>query len=298
MKKYICMIFVLFAVSLISKAETVDAVYFNPSRLGRYEMLKISDTLTAAGDIQAGSMSIQTGNKATITADSYTIKTINASGSISMPNTEFIANRMSVLRGGKATFGKEDSVSSIDDLYDTEFIKTGTLDAVRVGMYITGDKSVSDLDGKKPLALRLGTNNIPVPPSECTNLQFVERKADDGKKYKVLACTNSAACTGTKPATTREGPEGSYCEQSRTVTCNTTTGKWTTGDWRGSNNPCYYWALGETVSAEGYWCTEGYDQCGTTSCNLSTFGRFCHKAVGTYDNCTIETWECRVHRWQ
>lgn len=212
MKKFLVLSSLLLIVSAVSQAETVDAVYFNPSRLGRYEMLRISDKLTARGGVEATEMSIATsdnGSGVTLTNNgTYSIANVEAAGTVDMPSTRFtVTNVQASNTGGEATFEQE---STINTLTSNSRILTGTLSTSNT-MHIQGG-STTDFNGDRAQGLLLGKNYIPVPTG-CNNLQFVGRTDKDNKKWNVLACVGEGSCRTSSP----------YCEVKSGNSCVTKT---------------------------------------------------------------------------
>ena len=93
--KHILLFCLSLFLSVPSFAEIISSVSFNPSRMGEYTYLKITDKANLKGGLNATTMNINSGGTVTMTTDNsariYDVPTVTgASGSaINMPNTAF-----------------------------------------------------------------------------------------------------------------------------------------------------------------------------------------------------------------
>ena len=174
-------------------AETIESVSFNPARLGRYESLKISDTLTTPGGIEANAMTVQSGGTVNFSNNQhYQADAVSVKGKVNMPNTLF---RVPTLNSkGTASFNSKASTaqSSISTLNSS--LARIKADVLKLGSLTVTGATTANYAGSSVSGMTLGNNKIPVPASSCKNLQWVTRKSDDGYTYKVLgfgSCVSS-----------------------------------------------------------------------------------------------------------
>ena len=198
MKNKIAILFGIILCAASAPAEVVESVSYNPSRLGQFERLKISDQLNAPGGVQSSRLTVRTNNRVTVqNAGNYQLDYALPSGKVSMPAAQFEAATLNT-RGGEGEFSREgsDYTSTIGTLQgDLVRLKANVL---RVNQINVRGTPAASYDGDSIQGLVLGLNDIPNPSStgNCT-LRWVERKADDGNKYQVLA--TSCALPGIKP---------------------------------------------------------------------------------------------------
>jgi len=102
MKKIYWTVFLFAAIVGVCQAETIDAVYYNPSLMGDYNALKVTDKLTVGKDIKVGtnttnsnSTKVFYGKAQTtteMTANSYTIGNALEAKNVDMRSTRFVIN--------------------------------------------------------------------------------------------------------------------------------------------------------------------------------------------------------------
>lgn len=174
-----------------SVAETIESVTFNPARLGRYENLKVSDTLTTQGGINAQAVTVQSGGTVSVeNSGNYQADTVDVAGQISMPSTRFVTPSMET-KGTAAFVNKSSNAASeIENLNSIVRVKGNVL---KLGSVTVSGATTTDYDDNSVSGLTLGGNKIPVPTSTCSNLSWISRVADDSNAYKVLGF---AACSG------------------------------------------------------------------------------------------------------
>lgn len=187
MKNFTLVLLGLFAAASCAGAEVIDSVVFNPARLGQYERLKVSDGLTSHGGVQTQSMAVQTSGAASVTNEgNYKIPHVQVNGSLHMPATRFETPELNS-RGGTAYFDEAagtDVQSHIDGLTQTALrVKANVLDVRHMTVQATPS---GDYDGNTIQGLKLGGNDIAAPSVPCRGLDWFERTASDGNKYKLL----------------------------------------------------------------------------------------------------------------
>ena len=230
MKKYILVVLGVFLCVSGAVAEDVESVSFNPARLGRFERLKVSDKLSTGGPLQTDAVTIN-GNSSGVTIDNagnYIITTTKANSMVELPNATLTPKTLN-LYGGTATFSAASEVETMEQSGNVPAnVKAATLAMTGHAVTITG--SGTDYSGNSVRGLKLGSNDIPVPGTECTGgLKWVDLSTKDHYKYSVLGCgsttTPGDGCTG---ASSRQcgcdplyGPHN-YGTQTRTCT----NGKW------------------------------------------------------------------------
>lgn len=209
-----------------SVAETIESVTFNPARLGRYENLKVSDTLTTQGGVNAQAVTVQSGGTVSVqNSGNYQADKVDVAGNISMPSTQFVTPTMEVK--GKAAFVNKSSnaASEIKNLNSIVRVKGNVL---KLGNVTVTGATTTDYDDNSASGLTLGGNNIPTPTSACSNLSWINRVADDGKAYKVLGFASCSGGDSTCKATSKAlDPEtfSDFASASAKDTCNHITGE-------------------------------------------------------------------------
>ncbi len=206
-------IFVMMCLALLSNvamAEIIDSVSFNPSRLGRYEHLKVSDSLSTGGTVSTQFLSISSKNKVTISKDDSTPLTIvNAKvPMLQMDNAELITDNLSIIGGslevaGNASFYRNFNINPAS----FSAIHAGTLNLPNSTVNVEGEGESfwngSGMQKTLKKGLVLGGVDIPAPATaRCTALNWYTRKDSlTNKTYKVLGCKGPVAypnCTMTK----------------------------------------------------------------------------------------------------
>lgn len=218
MKNKIAILFGIILCAASAPAEVVESVSYNPSRLGQFERLKISDRLNAPGGVQSSRLTVRANNRVTVqNAGNYQLDYALPSGKVSMPAAQFEAATLNT-RGGEGEFSREgsDYTSTIGTLQgDLVRLKANVL---RVNQINVRGTPAASYDGDSIQGLVLGLNDIPNPSSTgaCT-LKWVERRADDGNKYQVLA-TSCASPSIKPPACTNKCASG-FTQNKYTCEC-------------------------------------------------------------------------------
>lgn len=218
MKNKIAILFGIILCAASAPAEVVESVSYNPSRLGQFERLKISDRLNAPGGVQSSRLTVRANNRVTMqNAGNYQLDYAFPSGKVSMPAAQFEAATLNT-RGGEGEFSRagSDYTSTIGTLQgDLVRLKANVL---RVNQINVRGTPAASYDGDSIQGLVLGLNDIPNPSSTgaCT-LRWVERRADDGNKYQVLA-TSCASPSIKPPACTNKCASG-FTQNKYTCEC-------------------------------------------------------------------------------
>lgn len=225
MKNKIAILLGMVLCAASAPAEVVESVSFNPSRLGQFERLKISDRLNAPGGVQSSRMTVHSGNRVAVeNAGNYQLDYALPSGKVAMPGTQFEAANLKA-KGGEGEFGREGNsyVSTVNTLQgDMVRLKANVLKVNQIN--VEGSPATS-YDDNSIQGLELGLNDIPNPSTGSTgncSLQWVERKADDGNKYQVLAANCASisikppACTNTCASGFTQNKYNCACECNKT----------------------------------------------------------------------------------
>lgn len=220
MKNKIAILLGMVLCAASAPAEVVESVSFNPSRLGQFERLKISDRLNAPGGVQSSRMTVHSGNRVAVeNAGNYQLDYALPSGKVAMPGTQFESANLKA-RGGEGEFGREGNsyVSTVGTLQgDMVRLKANVLKVNQIN--VEGSPATS-YDDNTIQGLELGLNDIPNPSTGSTgncSLQWVERKADDGNKYQVLAA--NCAAPSIKPPACTKTCWGNFTLNTTTCTC-------------------------------------------------------------------------------
>lgn len=299
MKKLFISFCVLFGTHM-AMAEVIDAVSFNPSRLGRYEHLKVTEKLDSPGGVLTQAVTLQSGGTVTLNnAGNYKVTqaTVHAAD---LSNTALNAQLMEV-RGGKAVFGAG-SISELESIAQTIRLKADSFSAY--GTLSVSGVSQSDYDGNTIKGLSLGGNDIP-HPGNCTSMKWVKRTDTSGAEHQVLAMLNCS-----NPDDGNEDPtcygDTWYDSYSGMCVCDDEEAVWYNGaccsEYDKDNRTCWsepymdenctsvdlgYEFMYDFVSKMSYGADEGescditdfgkYEQ-GCSACNASTEGRTCYEA--------------------
>ncbi len=215
MKKCLLLVAAVFLAATWTAAEAIDAVSFNPARLGRYENLKISGGLTSKGGISAQAVTVQSGGTVTFNnAGNYQADRTEVQGTLNMPNTDF--NTTTLYSSGPASFVGS-GTSQIGNMIGASMRVQANRMALRQ-VSVSGE-ATTDYNGNSISGFVLGNNTIPTAPSECQGLQWVTRLTDDNQSYKVLGF---ASC-GTEESTEQdctENPNQQKCCTGENVSWN------------------------------------------------------------------------------
>lgn len=224
--------------SAINAQEVLSTINYNPSRMGNYDYLKVSDAATLRGGLNVeDTLSVGSNGPITINSASgkdYSIKSVEgkvADVAIEMPNTEFnIAN--GVINGGTIVFGGADVQSTINNITNAAnslmYANTTKADSLN----IKGPESVDNVElnasnnekDKDTTGFFLSGYDIPNPTKDhvsndgthmgvevtgTCNLTWVERQTNEAtpKKVYVLALDNCSGTGGRMPPS--PGEDGS-----------------------------------------------------------------------------------------
>ena len=253
MKKIIYVCVGIFLGMLTVQAEEINAVYFNPSRLGSYETLRVTDSLRTNADLNVGSMTLEvdstdgTINVVSSNATPINDKTVNyyfsgenSSGydginaeyaTIYMSGSNFYLEKMEIRGNGQATFSNNSSIAQFGADAQTdvggELRAEDNFNASNTDVYVETD-------------FTLGNNKIPAPTT-CGNggMAWVQRTDKQGNTHKVLGCGTACACTNGQ-INNHCGPTGSG------LCCQCQDCSWSTS----------YCCNGGTKNSKG-WCCQG-----------------------------------------
>ena len=226
----------LFCLSLFlsvpSFAEIISSVSFNPSRMGEYTYLKITDKANLKGGLNATTMNINSGGTVTMTTDNsariYDVPTVTgASGSaINMPNTAFHGNTSNTYssyksestsapsgllpsvtaKGGTQTYNNDSYIQTLDAVNMLKQ-KVGSLKGGTLEITGNGGSTVGLYDSGNTAGFHLAGNDIPEPTAAHTNtntnltgcqLVWEKRKTSDStpKEVWLLALQNCGSGAG------------------------------------------------------------------------------------------------------
>ncbi len=264
MKHLLTGLLALFVFAPAVRAEVIDAVLFNPSRLGRYENLKVSSELDASGGVNVQTATVQSHSAVNVNSPSgYNLENVSAH-KVNLPNTAFQSSSFQAA-GGKASFGSGE-IQNLKDSAQKMRVKGKT---VTVGKDVTVEMlGGEDSSNQEVKGLRLGGNDIPQPVSGCVDLNWYAQKAASGKEYKVLgfrSCPGGEGeCTKTCGAGYTLNEEKCECEKNPcTKTCGT---GYTLNEEKCEceKNPC------TKTCGEGYTLNEETCECDKISCPSPT----------------------------
>ena len=213
-------------------AEIISSVSFNPSRMGEYTYLKITDKANLKGGLNATTMNINSGGTVTMTTDTssriYDVPTVTgASGSaINMPNTAFHGNTSNTYssyksestsapsgllpsvtaKGGTQTYNNDSYIQTLDAVNMLKQ-KVGTLKGGTLEITGNGGSTVGLYDSGNTAGFHLAGNDIPEPTAAHTNtgtnltqcqLAWEKRKTSDStpKEVWLLALQNCGGGAG------------------------------------------------------------------------------------------------------
>ncbi|WP_458402401.1 hypothetical protein [Candidatus Avelusimicrobium sp.] len=225
MKRNLVVLCLFFCVSSFLWAEEIESVSLNPTRLGRFERLKISEELKTKDSLQTTAATLQSTDGVTIeNAGNYAIENTTAMN-VSLPQAQ-LNTPVFEQSGGQAHFTRAEvdniSVSSNDV---PVYLKAKVLQMTKQNLVVTGfeeDETGVDFDGAPVVGLKLGNNDIPIPPQDCASLQWVVRTSSpDEKKHRVLGLVG---CPGVP---TCQDPE--YAAAHAEICCKADGFEWVNG---------------------------------------------------------------------
>lgn len=282
MKNFTLILLGVLLCTAVVQSETIDGVLYNPSRLGHYEHLKISDTLTSEGGLKTEKM-VMTGQVTVQGSDNYTISgETEVKGSVRMSDTTFNVDTLSH-NGGLATFAKASEIATLEGYLDDSTFSTSANS-------INAEASVYVKE-----SLTLGGNKIPLNnyPSSCNGkgLTWVPHQVD-GKIWQVLGfngCTTTSKGTGSGNVGSGSGSGSGSGNREMT---------WKTQRVVSSVSRCDC-SFGLTcVQATASWYNSGYTFCSYTprvgnSCTTygSCYVEECHSSSGC-KACTLTEYKC------
>ena len=230
--KHILLFCLSLFLSVPSFAEIISSVSFNPSRMGEYTYLKITDKANLKGGLKATTMNINSGGTVTMTTDTssriYDVPTVTgASGSaINMPNTAFHGNTSNTYssyksestsalsgllpsvtaKGGTQTYNNDSYIQTLDAVNMLKQ-KVGTLKGGTLEITGNGGSTVGLYDSGNTAGFHLAGNDIPEPTAAHTNtgtnltqcqLAWEKRKTSDStpKEVWLLALQNCGSGVG------------------------------------------------------------------------------------------------------
>ena len=230
--KHILLFCLSLFLSVPSFAEIISSVSFNPSRMGEYTYLKITDKANLKGGLNATTMNINSGGTVTMTTDNsariYDVPTVTgASGSaINMPNTAFHGNTSNTYssyksestsapsgllpsvaaKGGTQTYNNDSYIQTLDAVNMLKQ-KVGSLKGGTLEITGNGGSTVGLYDSGNTAGFHLAGNDIPEPTAAHTNtgtnltqcqLAWEKRKTSDStpKEVWLLALQNCGSGAG------------------------------------------------------------------------------------------------------
>ena len=201
MKKIIYIFMSVLLCGSFVSAEQIQSIMFNPSRLGLYQQLRVTETMRVEGSVKAP-VSVIAGNSTVTVQTPFDISIVDGTrGTIYMPDTELQQSGQMGVFGGKAYFGGSVD-SEISSLPEATWLKANQVRLKQ--LYLKGHMGAtfdSDDANTKDQAgiLNLGGNVIPYPDESCTGkLAWEDRQVGD-TLYQVLAIKGCNKPEGTTP---------------------------------------------------------------------------------------------------
>ncbi len=236
MKKFFLLVFVSLLVG-VATAEVIDSVSFNPSRLGRYEHLKVSDTLSTVGNAQSQFVTVQSASEVTIDhigSGPLDIGCAYVSG-VDLPAAQVFTPSVYMI-GGEIRTHRDAVVDGSIEVGSAALQVHGlTLDLPYHTIKVAGGSAdVDNGASKEPKSnFTLGGNTIPLGADmDCTEFEWIEQTDSvTGNVYKVLGCnksTGTGGCTQTLTSS-REFSTSDPSAYSSADTCNGTLSSYTGG---------------------------------------------------------------------
>lgn len=228
-------------------AEQIKPVPLNPTRLGRFDRLKIHDEMKSKGPLHTNVATLQSKEKIAINnagnydiADIQTMQVHFDQATLTTPLYE--------QSGGQAEF-ENGIVGHLTHAQDTVpmHLKAKTLQMARQTLILTGyedGESGEDFDSQELIGLKLGPNDIPIPQQDCASLQWVTLTSGDGQQHQVLGlvgCPEIPTCANAE-----------YAAQHPELCCKSAGFDWVNGQ-------CLR-------TCTGYTATEKIETCGGPSC--------------------------------
>lgn len=203
-------------------AETVSMISYNPSRLGRYDQLKVADRVTFMGGLTATNLTVTKSGDLTLSNNTKVHKLSNLSGdgTIDMTNTTFIGldqnagtfgtsysaenspnpntNLTFTVQGGDATFGNDSYIQKFDNDNAKNNLRAyaGTVNTTNNILSITG-ASAGDLiknnnrETQTTKGFYLAGGDIPYAGFNPNSSEKLEWKLREACKGNATNCTNN-----------------------------------------------------------------------------------------------------------
>ena len=278
--KHILLFCLSLFLSVPSFAEIISSVSFNPSRMGEYTYLKITDKANLKGGLNATTMNINSGGTVTMTTDNsariYDVPTVTgASGSaINMPNTAFHGNTSNTyssyksestsvpsgllpsvrVKGGTQTYNNDSYIQTLDAVNMLKQ-KVGSLKGGTLEVTGNGGSTVGLYDSGNTAGFHLAGNDIPEPTAAHTNtgtnltqcqLAWEKRKTSDStpKGVWLLALQNCGSGEGGCDDSLKEKCENPPAKEGDLIVS-------TPGTWNSQTCTCIC-PSGSTLDSSGY----------------------------------------------
>lgn len=203
-------------------AETVSMISYNPSRLGRYDQLKVADRVTFMGGLTATNLTVTKSGDLTLSNNTKVHKLSNLSGdgTIDMTDTTFIGldqnagtfgtsysaenspnpntNLTFTVQGGDATFGNDSYIQKFDNDNAKNNLRAyaGTVNTTNNILSITG-ASAGDLiknnnrETQTTKGFYLAGGDIPYAGFNPNSSEKLEWKLREACKGNATNCTNN-----------------------------------------------------------------------------------------------------------
>ena len=248
MKRKFSVLLFVFCVGAVLLAEEIDPVALNPTRLGRFERLKISEELRTNDSLQTTAATLQSNDGISIeNTGNYAIENTSAMR-VSLPQAQ-LTTPVFVQQGGQASFDQAEADEiSVSSNGVPVYLKAKVLQMSKQNLSVMGfeeDETGVDFDGAPVVGLKLGNNDIPIPPQGCASLQWVVRTSSpDEKKHRVLGLVG---CPGVP---TCQDPE--YAAEHAEICCKADGFEWVNGQ-------CLR-------TCSGYEAKEKIETCGGPAC--------------------------------
>lgn len=283
MKKQIASLAILlFCAAGVQAEEQISSISFNPSRLGLFEQLRLTEGMTSRGNVTVSNVFLIRKNTTLTTKDGLTVnKDIDAQrGRVDIPATDLQINSGGSpsleVTGGYAQFLNDSRIGSLptNTWIRSPQMNLGTLT-------ITGGPGMLFDNDAYANGLVLGGNDIPLIPSDCPDgaLAWVNRKDSSGSTYQVLGVTGCPAtnevCSPSGAPETKECTAASYSVITGKITYGTTTQSqvWSTTECK------WVWSLGACCNPGNNYCAN------SSSCSVfTTSWKYLNSWKGIRDN--------------
>lgn len=191
MKKLFLLVFIVSVVG-VATAEVIDSVSFNPSRLGRYEHLKVSDKLDV-GCLTTQSMMLDVGCRVTMNYSGSSAVDIGCAyvSGVDMDDETTMYVPSVYLIGGTTETNGDVKLNGNLQAPEATSVYANTLNLPNHTVRVNGGGKLWNGTGSSTMQFVLGGNDIPSPQSgDCESLAWFTRKDEKtGADFKVLGCT-------------------------------------------------------------------------------------------------------------